>query len=214
MNMARAVLSGAVSLNRMNREPLEKILILGCGYVGEKLAQACLFQGMRVVGTTRNKNRVAALKTMGIEAVLAASPNELPNELLASVDAVLDSIPLTRDEQGMHASQMQWLPELAAKLASVRWAGYLSTTGVYGDAGGAWVDESFACRPSSARGLERLNAEAAWLQSGLPAEVFRLAGIYGPERNILERLQSGAYKAVQWQPQHYSSRIHVDDIVA
>ncbi|MDQ6982741.1 MAG: SDR family oxidoreductase [Mariprofundus sp.] len=193
---------------------IDNILILGCGYVGEKLAQACLADGIRVIGTTRSNDRVIQLKEQGIEAMLATSPKELPRELLASVDAVLDSIPLTRDEQGMHASQMQWLPELAAKLSAVRWAGYLSTTGVYGDAEGAWVDESYPCRPSSGRGSERLKAEQALLQSGLPAEIFRLAGIYGPERNILGRLRAGGYQTVQWQPSHFSSRIHVDDIVA
>jgi len=169
---------------------------------------------MRVIATTRSKERQAELKKTGMEVVLAVSPTDLPDKLLASVDTVLDSIPLTRDAVGMHASQPRWLPVLAAKLSSLRWAGYLSTTGVYGDAGGAWVDETFACKPKSPRGLERLRAEQAWLQSGLSAEVFRLAGIYGPERNILGRLKSGGYKAVQWQPPHYSSRIHVDDIVA
>ena len=193
---------------------IRSLLILGCGYVGEKLAEACMSEGIRVVGTTRNRERAGELQEKGIEVALAASPADLPDALLASVDAVLDSIPLVRDEQGMHALQPHWLPALAAKLSNVGWAGYLSTTGVYGDAGGAWVDESWPCHPDSARGLERLKAEAAWLNSGLPAEVFRLAGIYGPERNMLARLQSGNYKTVQWQPPHYSSRIHVDDIVA
>jgi len=196
------------------REPIQHILILGCGYVGEKLAQACLAQGMRVSASTRNQERAAELQRLGIETFVVELPSDLPDSTLTNVNAILDSIPLTRDEAGMHALQPHWLPELAAKLTSVRWAGYLSTTGVYGDASGAWVDESYACNPSSPRGSERLNAEAAWLQSGLPAEVFRLAGIYGPERNILGRLKAGGYKAVQWQPPHYSSRIHVDDIVA
>ncbi|MDX8401083.1 MAG: SDR family NAD(P)-dependent oxidoreductase, partial [Mariprofundaceae bacterium] len=89
-----------------------------------------------------------------------------------------------------------------------------STTGVYGDAGGAWVDETTPCRPSSPRGLERLRAERAWLDSGLPAEIFRLAGIYGPGRNILKRLRAGGYRAVRWQPPRWSNRIHVDDILA
>ncbi|WP_206081328.1 SDR family oxidoreductase [Mariprofundus ferrooxydans] len=192
----------------------ESILILGCGYVGERVAAACLSLGMRVIGTTRDERRAAALSAQGMEAVVAASPLALPEALLASMDLVLDSIPLERDESGMRAGQPLWLPELAGRLTGVRWAGYLSTTGVYGDAGGAWVDESFVCRPGSARGLERLRAEQAWLSSGLPAEVFRLAGIYGPERNILGRLKAGGYKAVRWNPAHYSSRIHVDDIVA
>ncbi|MDX8406469.1 MAG: SDR family oxidoreductase [Mariprofundus sp.] len=197
----------------MNTLP-EKILILGCGYVGERLATACMTQGFEVIGTTRNTQRAEELTALGIRAVVVDSPAALTDDLLASVNIVLDSIPLIRDASGMHAGQLQWLPELAPKLGHIRWAGYLSTTGVYGDARGDRVDESFFCKPESPRGSERLLAEAAWLQSGLPAEVFRLAGIYGPGRNILKRLHAGGYRAVQWQPPHYSSRIHVDDIVA
>lgn len=193
---------------------MERILILGCGYVGERLATRCLDEGIRVIGTTRNKVRAAELNRRGIETFVADSPAELPDTLLASVDAVLDSIPLARDESGMRANQVEWLPKLAGTLSHIRWAGYLSTTGVYGDVGGAWVGESFPCKPTSPRGTERLRAESAWLASGLPAEVFRIAGIYGPERNIIERLNTGSYKAVQWNPAHYSSRIHIDDIVS
>jgi len=194
--------------------PIKHILILGCGYVGAKLAAACMAEGMTVSVTTRNKERAAELQGMGVHAVVSQSPAELSDELLASVDAVLDSIPLTRNEKQMYASQPLWLPVIATKLINVKWAGYLSTTGVYGDASGAWVDESWLCKPDSARGSERLIAEACWLKSGLAAEVFRLAGIYGQERNILGRLKAGGYKAVAWQPAHWSNRIHVDDIVA
>ncbi|WP_170304418.1 SDR family oxidoreductase [Mariprofundus erugo] len=192
----------------------QSMLILGCGYVGERVAVACLQQGMRVVATTRSAERVAALEPLGIEAVVVESPLQLPRSLLAMVDCLLDSIPLVRDGSEMYAPQTQWLPQIASHLTSVRWAGYLSTTGVYGDACGGWVDESTVCRPASARGRERLTAEKAWFDSGLPAEVFRIAGIYGPGRNLLGRLRAGGYKAVQWQPPHFSSRIHVDDIVA
>ncbi len=193
---------------------IRTLLILGCGYVGERLAAVCLDDGMRVIGTTRSEKRASMLKSMGIEAVIAPSPIDLPDALLAEVDAVVDSIPLTQNNNGLHATQPLWLPEIAPKLSGVCWAGYLSSTGVYGDANGAWVDESFACKPGSARGRERLRAEQAWLDSRLPAEVFRLAGIYGPERNILDRLRAGGYKVVAWNPAHFSSRIHVDDIVA
>lgn len=194
--------------------PVKHLLILGCGYVGERLGFYCLQQGISVTGTTRSKARAVVLNKSGIEAVVAATPAELPDELLTSVDAVVDSIPLTRNEQGMQASQSEWLPLISSKLISLKWAGYLSTTGVYGDAAGGWVDEAYACHPTSARGSERLLAEKCWLESGLPAEVFRLAGIYGPRRNILLRLKAGGYKAVAWQPPHWSNRVHVDDIVA
>ena len=190
------------------------ILILGCGYVGERLAAACLAAEMQVSGTTRSIERADELASQGIEAVLVASPSDLSDELLTEVDVIVDSIPLSRTEQGMSASQPEWLPRIVSKMSRLEWAGYLSTTGVYGDAGGAWVDESWPCNPHSPRGVERLRAERAWLDAVPHAEVFRLAGIYGPGRNILERLSAGDYKAVQWQPPHFSNRIHVDDIVA
>ena len=193
---------------------IQSLLILGCGYVGEKLAKVCIAEGMKVTGTTRSEARVKDLRALGVDAILAESPEWLPDDLLSSVDAVVDSIPLTRNESGMYASQAEWLPAVAPKLSNLKWAGYLSTTGVYGDAGGAWVDESFPCNPTSKRGSKRLKAEQVWLSSGLPAEVFRLAGIYGPERNIVSKLKAGGYRAITWNPPHYSSRIHVDDIVA
>jgi len=191
---------------------IRSLLILGCGYVGERLGKACIESGIQVFGTTRSKKRAEELMSVGIEPVLA-KPESIPSEILNDVQAILDSIPLTRNAYGMHATQPSWLPGLAPKLTSVQWAGYLSTTGVYGDAHGAWVDESWPCKPSSARGSERLKAEAAWLESGLPAEVFRIAGIYGPGRNIIPKLRAGGYTAVRWQTPHYAARIHVDDIV-
>ncbi|MBN4061495.1 SDR family oxidoreductase [bacterium AH-315-G11] len=190
------------------------LLILGCGYVGTKLAKACLKLGFQVSGTTRNNEHAQTLKEIGITPIVVTSPADMSDAVLKQVTHIIDSIPLTRHNNTMFASQTQWLPILTPKLQHLEWAGYLSTTGVYGDAAGAWVDESYDCQPTSARGIERLNAEQAWLSSGLPAEVFRLAGIYGAERNIIPRLMAGNYKAVQWTPPHYSSRIHVDDIVA
>jgi len=193
---------------------MQHLLIFGCGYVGTQLAKACLKQGMRVSGTTRDKKHAQALKAQGISPIITSSPLGVDDTTLAQATHILDSIPLTREAETMFSSQVQWLPTLAPKLKQLQWAGYLSTTGVYGDANGAWVDETYACQPSSPRGKERLKAERAWLDSNLPAEVFRLAGIYGTERNIIARLMAGDYKAVQWSPAHYSSRIHVDDIVA
>ncbi len=191
-----------------------RLLILGCGYVGERLARACIRRGMEVVVATRSAARAAELAAMGIEAVVAASPLDVPDDCLAGIEAVLDSIPLTREQGACLPPQRSWLPALAGRLKTVHWCGYLSSTAVYGDAGGAWVDESWACRPTSARGRARLAAEQAWLASGLPAEVFRLAGIYGPGRNLVARLRAGGYKAVRWSPPRWSNRIHVDDIVA
>jgi len=193
---------------------IRHLLILGCGYVGERLAMAALEGGIRVTGTTRSPERAAALRALGLETAIADSPVDLPEALLHQVDAVLDSIPLAKDGDGLQAPQCQWMATIAPRFSHVRWAGYLSTTGVYGDADGAWVDESWPCRPTGERGIRRLEAEAAWLGSGLPAEVFRIAGIYGPGRNVIAELKQGRYRTVRWQTPHWSNRIHVDDIVA
>src|SRR3546814_8818136 len=103
-----------------------------------------------------------------------------------------------------------------AKLPHLKWLGYLSTTGVYGDSGGDWVDETTPLRPTQARSIRRAAAEAAWLKlhedHGLPVHVFRLAGIYGPGRNQLEGVKRGtAHCSVKTGPVFCS--IHVDDIV-
>ncbi|MDX8398453.1 MAG: SDR family oxidoreductase [Mariprofundaceae bacterium] len=190
------------------------LLILGCGYVGEHLASACLKLGMKVSATNRSAERSTQLQSLGIHTINITSPAELTSLQLISVTHLIDSIPLTNGDKTTSASQVQWLPSLIPKLSHLQWVGYLSTTGVYGDTAGHWVDEDHHCQPSSARGLERLIAERLWLNSKLPAEIFRLAGIYGPKRNIVPRLMAGEYKAVQWNPPHYSSRIHIDDIVA
>jgi len=112
---------------------IQSLLILGCGYVGEHLAKVCLHRGMRVLATTRRSERASELTELGLEVVLVAAPEDLPEHVLQSVDAVLDSIPLTRSEQALYASQPAWLPDLAVNMGNIQWAGYLSTTGVYGD---------------------------------------------------------------------------------
>lgn len=195
-------------------DKMHKLLILGCGYVGERLARPCLERGIRVLGTTRDADRAMRLKAVGIQPLQITAPGDITGDILGGIDAILDSIPLEHTPDGLTAGQPHWTPVIAWKLKRCRWAGYLSTTGVYGDAEGTWVDEGWPCNPTSQRGRERLKAEQAWLESGLSAEVFRLAGIYGPGRNILPRLKAGGYKAVCWTPPHYSGRIHVDDIVA
>jgi len=193
---------------------MQQLLILGCGYVGTRLAKACLQKNISVFATTRDEKHACKLKKLGIHPVVVATPCDIPDNILQHTALIVDSIPLTRHADDMLASQLEWLPAIAPKLTQLQWAGYLSTTGVYGDADGAWVNESYPCNPSSARGIGRLQAEQAWLHSDLPAEIFRLAGIYGPDRNLIERIKAGDYKAVQWNPPHYSSRIHVDDIIA
>jgi nucleoside-diphosphate-sugar epimerase len=107
-------------------------------------------------------------------------------------------------------------PEIAA-LPGLAWVGYLSTTGVYGDRGGGWVDEASALRPSGERGRRRVAAEAGWLdlwqRHGVPVQVFRLAAIYGPGRSAIDQLRAGTARRID-KPGQVFSRIHVDDLAA
>jgi nucleoside-diphosphate-sugar epimerase len=102
-------------------------------------------------------------------------------------------------------------------VSEIGWIGYLSTTGVYGDCGGRWIDETAPARPQSEASRRRLSAEREWLrigaETGRSTQIFRLSGIYGPGRNALAKLRSGkAHRIVK--PGHVFNRIHVDDIVA
>jgi len=200
----------------MKHDNLDKhLLILGCGYVGRKLAQTCLKQGIKVKATVRSSTAKTQLTSMGVDVCLNENPALLTPEWLRDCNHVLDSIPLARDEEGQpFQSQSQWLPTLLTHMPHLSWAGYLSSTSVYANSDGAWIDETTTHFSDSPRGIHRLAAEQAWLNSSAPTEIFRLSGIYGDERNITGKLLAGNYKAVSWSPAHYANRIHVDDITA
>jgi nucleoside-diphosphate-sugar epimerase len=132
---------------------------------------------------------------------------------LAGVTHVLASIPPEVEGDPV----LDTMAEGISVLPGLAWLGYLSTTGVYGDRGGSWVDESSAMCPSSERGRRRVAAEAGWLalrrQYGVPVHVFRLAGIYGPSRNVFAQLRAGTAKRLD-RPGQVFSRIHVADLAA
>ena len=109
-------------------------------------------------------------------------------------------------------------PFLAAARAAInaarpRWVGYLSTTAVYGDHQGGWVDEMTPPTPQSARAVLRILAEKQWIATGLAVHIFRLAGIYGPGRGPFEKVRDGSARRII-KPGQVFSRIHVDDIAA
>ena len=185
-----------------------RLLVLGHGYSAGFLTRLLVPQGWTVTGTTRHDPaRVAAagaapLLWPGDEAAIRAE--------IARADAILlsagpgpDGDPALRD----------FGADLAA--APARWIGYLSTTGVYGDHAGGWVDEDAPLTPSTRRGQDRVRAEAAWqalaAAHALPLHVFRLAGIYGPGRGPFEKIRNGTARRIIKQGQVFS-RIHAEDI--
>ncbi len=186
--------------------------------MGEHFASELIRKGAKVYGTARTKAHAQDLSDLGIEPLLISSASEvgrlLSKEKLSRISHLLDSIPLARKNDHFTPPQAEFLADLLSGLPHLRWAGYLSTTAVYGDSQGEWVDENTPASPGSDRGKARLWAESLWKEHFPAVEIFRLPGIYGPGRNILPRLLAGDYKAVRWDPPRYANRIHVADIVA
>ncbi len=191
---------------------IRRIFIFGPGYVGLALARRMRARGVTVMATARSMEQRAALRDDGIRPVDPANPGEIA-AALAEPDAIL--ITAAPTEAGCPA-----LAALAAPLARARrpqWIGYLSTTGVYGDRGGGWVNEWSALAPISEPGRRRMAAEDGWRSAGAaigaPVHVFRLPGIYGPGRSAFDRLREGTARRIV-RPGQVFSRIHRDDIVS
>lgn len=183
---------------------MKTLLSLGHGYCAQALAHVLIAQGWRVIGTTRDPDRARAMEAEGVEPLLWPVESLAPT--LAAATHVLQSM-------APGAAGDPVLARHAAELAEARpaWVGYLSTTGVYGDHLGGWVDEDAPLAPTTARGQARVDAEAAWQALGLPLHIFRLAGIYGPGRGPFEKVRNGTARRII-KPGQVFSRIHVVDI--
>ncbi len=187
-----------------------RLFVFGLGYSALALARALQAEGWRIAGTTRSPEKRMALAASGIEALLFARDRPLENAAaaLAASTHLLTSI--APDEAGDPVLERH-LADLE-RCRTLVWAGYLSTTGVYGDRGGGWVDEATRVAPTLARTRRRVAAEGYWFASGLPVHIFRLAGIYGPGRSALEAVRAGRARRIV-KPGQTFGRIHVDDIV-
>jgi nucleoside-diphosphate-sugar epimerase len=186
------------------------LLSLGHGYSAAALAARLVPRGWRVAGTSRDPGRRAEMEAAGVAPL--AWPLADPAAALDGADHLLVSVgPDALGDPVLRAMG----DAIAARAGAFRWVGYLSTTGVYGDRGGDWVDEGSALLAGTARGRARVAAEAAWLDlwrdRGLPVHLFRLAGIYGPGRGPFEKVRDGAARRIV-KPGQVFSRIHVDDI--
>ncbi|WP_293573560.1 SDR family oxidoreductase [Phaeobacter sp.] len=181
------------------------LLCLGLGYSARALVPHLRQQGWRILGTTRSL--ATAKPVEGVELL------EWPGSdiSLAGVTHVLSSVGPTAEGDPVLAVLADQL-EQAARSGVLEWVGYLSTTAVYGDHNGAWVDETTPVTPSSQRGRWRAKAESGWQSiPGLPLHIFRLAGIYGPGRGPFAKLMAGKARRIV-KPGQVFSRIHVDDI--
>ncbi len=190
------------------------LLCFGAGFSALALTPALEARGWQITGTTRSEQKRGDLEAAGMKTLLFDGLHALDPADLADVTHVLSSVP--PDEEGDPVLRTCG-SLLAARGGDLAWLGYLSTTGVYGDHAGGWVDETTPTAPLSVRGKRRVTAENAWLDlhrsHGLPVHIFRLAGIYGPGRNALETVRAGMGRRIH-KPGQVFSRIHVADIAA
>jgi nucleoside-diphosphate-sugar epimerase len=193
----------------------KRLLIFGFGYTAEYLSQSLPASKFEVIATVRQENRLQSIADKVSRAELFNGSMSSPElgRIIRSCDYVLNSIPPSEGfdpvfryhrDDFLHAKELKWF-------------GYLSTTGVYGDWQGAWVDESFETKATEHRQKIRLDEEQQWLKLGrennLPVHIFRLSGIYGPGRNQLEDLKDGTARRIYAKDQVFS-RIHVEDIAS
>lgn len=179
-----------------------KLLVFGCGYTGLAIAVAARDKGFDVTATSRSPALIKSQR--GIKVIRF----DTASGAIAEASHILTTAAPDKDGDPVlsrYASQILNAPRL-------RWIGYLSTTGVYSDRDGGWVDEDSAPAPRSPRALRRVDAETAWAKyKNVAVDIFRLAGIYGPGRSVFDDLLQGTARRVV-KPGHLFGRIHRDDI--
>lgn len=195
-----------------------RLLVLGLGYSARHTVARLLGEGVHVTGTARTAEKAARLAERGIEGVAfdGTAPSPALAEAIAGAGHILASAGPDHDGDPFlrhHATDIA----RAAASGRLRWIGYYSTVGVFGDTGGAWVDDEAPVAPASERTRWRVDAEAAWTAigtgAGVPVALLRLAGIYGPGRNAFVNLAAGTARRVV-KPGQVFNRIHVEDIGA
>lgn len=179
----------------------------GHGYSAQALSRLLLPRGWRVIGTTRSMEKAEALRKTGVRPVLFPSVDS-PHALYDATHLLISAGPTEAGDPVLNEVR-DHIITLAPRL---EWVGYLSTTGVYGDHDGGWVDEKTPLTPSTRRGKWRKAAEEDWASiPDLPLHIFRLAGIYGPGRGPFSKVRRGTARRII-KPGQVFSRIHVDDI--
>lgn len=183
------------------------LLSFGHGYSARALAALLIPAGWRVIGTTRSADKAEDIAQTGVEPLIW--PGTDMCDVLQDATALL--ISAGPDKAGDPVLRHLYA-QIVDHAAQFEWVGYLSTTGVYGDHGGDWVDEETPLTPSTARGQARVEAEAAWQAvPDLPLHIFRLAGIYGPGRGPFSKVRAGTARRIIKERQVFS-RTHVEDI--
>lgn len=183
------------------------LLSFGHGFSARALARRLVPEGWRVIGTTRDPGKARAMEEQGARPVFWGTP-DVEAALTRATHILISAAPGPEGDPVL----ARYGDAIRAAAPRLAWAGYLSTTGVYGDHAGGWVDEDTPTDPGTARGRARVKAEAAWQAvPDLPLHIFRLAGIYGPGRGPFEKVRRGTARRII-KPGQVFGRIHVDDI--
>ncbi len=192
----------------MDANKSKKIFFFGSGYTAERLYKIMKLDGWEACASSRKPNSKKSDNIKYFDFV--SEKRELEKHILSS-DAILISIP----PQGKSDPVLDKYKDVFKKKLAAKWIGYLSATSVYGDYNGDWVNEASEPMPKTSRGMNRFFVEDQWNRLGisfcLPIIIFRISGIYGPERNPFERIRNGTQKIIQ-KPDHFFNRIHVDDL--
>ena len=179
-----------------------KFLIFGGGFTGKFFASKIRSLGCIALTSTRIKNDDKKIFFFDSDI------NEMPSdEIFDGTTHVLSCIPPSKNGQDPVLGRLK----RKLKTLNLQWAGYLSTTGVYGNTSGSWVSENDPAKPLQPRSKRRLMCEKEWLNSDLPSQIFRLPGIYGPGRSSLDSIIKNTIKVIE-KPNQVFSRIHVADI--
>ncbi len=181
------------------------LLSFGHGYSARALSRRLTAPGWRIIGTSRDAAHLEAIRASGAEPLVW--PGQVP-ELDGVTHLLISTAPASDGDPVLAALR----DEIARRAGQFTWVGYLSTTAVYGDHQGDWVDETTPPTPTAERGRWRVLAECQWSEIPiLPLHIFRLAGIYGPCRGPFSKLKRGGLRRII-KPGQVFSRIHVDDI--
>ena len=184
------------------------LLIFGHGYTASALVDHLGTEDWEIFGTTRNVDTADLLKENNITPLMWSDDTSIKSIIKRS-NCILHSIAPTEVEDPVYE---KFAEDIIARSMNLSWFGYLSTTSVYGNHDGQWVDEKTPVNPSGNRGLLRVNAENTWARiNNLPLHIFRLAGIYGEGRSPLDKIRSGKAQLIS-KPGQFFSRIHVEDI--
>lgn len=190
-----------------------KLLIMGYGFSSQAIAQAAEKEFVQIAGTTRSAEKFDKLEADGVQPVVFTVDGDM-----AGVTAFLEQathllVSIGPGEDGDPV--LNALGNAITDAPHLRWIGYLSTVGVYGDHNGAWVDEDTPPKPVSKRSIQRVAAETAWQEladkRSIPLAVFRLSGIYGPGRNAFMNMEKGTARRLV-KPGQVFNRIHREDI--